>query len=388
MQRNKPRKNFSSSLLVALLCACVHHAASADQPEPIQLLALNNLTGDASALDGPCYRGAELAVEQINATGGVLGRPLQLIPVDTRSDTETTGRVAEEAVAAHPDAVAGFGFTYSAFAKEAGPAFQQAGLPFVTPGATDPRLPAEVGDQFFLACYGDNAQARVMARYARKELGLKRVAVWIDESRDYPRTVGRYFVEAFEKLGGQTIVTRYESKDPDFETMAQALLSDDAIDGLYAAILPHDSAMAIQTVRTAGSNIPLMSGDGWDDPGIFTEAKQAHLTDLYFTTHHFLGVHTPVATAFAADYQTKFDRLPPNAFAPLGYDTVYLLADAIRRAGSTEPDAIRIALSETKDFRGVVGPISYEPGQRVPIKPVEVIEIKKGELLPQWVGLP
>ena len=144
----------------------------------------------------------------------------------------------------------------------------------------------------------------------------------------------------------------------------------------------------IEQVRNAGVDVPLLSGDGWDDEAIVEASKRNGVENVYFTTHLFLGVDTPGMKEFGEAYKQKFGSPPPNAFAPLGFDSVNLLAAAIERAGSTQPDAVRTALANTRDFEGLAGNIAYSPGKRVPDKAVAVIKINDGDETLVWTGVP
>ena len=376
-----------------VLCAAAAMAALATAPasgaEPIVVIAAFNLTGGSAVLDAPSYDGALLAAEVINRDGGVLGRPLQLVPVDTESRPDEVAAKVEAALAAHPDAVAGIGYTYSTEALNAGRVFQAKGLPFISPGATDPAVPAEVGDNLFYAAYGDDAQAAAMAAFACNELKLDRAAVWIEDRDLYPRTIGRDFEESFETLGGSVVLTQSDSGPAGFSTFIEKLKAvSPPAQAVYVASMPDSGPDLIASARSAGIDIPLLSGDGWDADTIVAKSKEASLDGIYFTTHAFLGVDTVGMKDFASAYTARFGSAPPNAFAPLGYDTVNLLADAIRRAGSVDPASIRVALAATTGFPGIVGAISYEPGVRVPKKEVSVIAVDKGVQSLRWVAKP
>ena len=293
----------------------------------------------------------------------------------------------EAALAASPDAVAGIGYSYSTETLPAGEVFQAHGLPFVSPGATDPAIPPEVGDFLFYAAYGDDVQAAAMAAFARGQLKLDRVAVWVDESRDYTRTVGRDFAQSFEALGGEIVLTETDTGATGFGAFVNKLgSSESTAQAAYLASSPDEAPAVIGAVRAAGIAMPLLSGDGWDADTVVALSKEDALGGIYFTTHRFLGVDTPEMKAFVAAYAARFGADPPNAFAPLGYDTVGLLADAIRRAQSVEPAAIRDALAATRDYPGVVGVIGYAPGVRVPKKAVAVIAVDNGVQTLRWVA--
>ena len=374
------------SILASLLVA-VAVLGSARAAEPITIIAAFDLTGGSAVLDEPSYNGALLAVEEINRQGGLLGRQVELVPVDTASMPGVVAKRIEAALVANPDAVAGLGYNDSTEALAAGRVFQAHGLPFVSTGATDPAVPAEVGDLLFYAAYGDNVQAAAMAAFVSRQLELERVAVWADDSRDYTRTVGRDFAQSFGALGGKIVLRRADDGAADFAAfVAELKTAEPAPQAVYLASMPEDAPDVIRAVRTAGIALPLLSGDGWDADTVVALSKAEKLGGIYFTTHRFLGVDTPATKAFVAAYTARFDAHPPNAFAPLGYDAVGLLADAIRRAGSTDPAAIRDALAATRDFAGVVGEIGYEPGERVPGKAVSVIVVENGVETLRWVA--
>jgi branched-chain amino acid transport system substrate-binding protein len=361
----------------------------AQAAEPITVLAPFNLTGPQAVLGAPCFNGAELAVEKLNAAGGVLGRPIELIPIDTASDVSRTSIAVASALERYPIATAGIGYTDSTYALDAGRVFQKAGIPFITPGATAPDLPHQVGSGMFLAAYGDDAQALAMAKYAWNELKVRNVALWVDETSVYTRTVGGFFEEFFRNLGGTVDRRNFAAEVTDFGDLIAAFKkADPKPQAIYGASMPRTAVSLIEQVRDARIDVPLLSGDGWDDEAIVEASRRNGIENIYFTTHLFLGVDTPGMKEFTEAYKQKFGSPPPNAFAPLGFDSVNLLATAIERAGSTQPDAIRTALANTRDFQGLVGKIGYSPGKRVPEKPVAVIKIDDGADMLVWTWMP
>lgn len=376
-------------VILACLLSILGFGPPAGAAEPIDVIAAFNLTGPNAVLDLPALNGARLAADQVNQNGGVLGRPINLIPVDTMSDLSSVPGKVAAALKAAPNAVAGMGYSYSEEALAAGKVFQSAGLPFISPGATAPDLPAMVGDDMFLAAYGDNAQADAMAAYAHDQLEVSHVGLWIDQSHLYTRTVGDFFKKFFGQRGGTLVERRYANSQTDFSIFIAGLKKQNPpIEALYAATTPATAVPLIEQLRAAGIDIPLLSGDGWDTADIVAASKADGLTGLYFTTHHFLGVDTQAMQDFVSAYQAAYGEAPPNAFAPLGFDSVNLLADAIRRAGSTKPRLISASLAATEDFQGIVGPIRYVPGKRVPLKPVSVIAVDRGQETPVWLYKP
>ena len=196
---------FSSVLMAASALALLGSVvpSQSEAQEPIRVAALYALTGGMSSLDGPSLKGAELHVDQINEEGGVLGRPLELVVFDTRTDQQVTATAAQEAVSS--GVVAGFGQSDTTFVMAAAPTFQDAGIPFITSGATHPMLPTWVGDHMFMAAFGDDDQSYAIADYAYDTLGHRRVYVWTDNSMDFTRALTAFFKERFEERGGEII---------------------------------------------------------------------------------------------------------------------------------------------------------------------------------------
>ncbi|MEM7435460.1 MAG: ABC transporter substrate-binding protein [Myxococcota bacterium] len=370
-------------------------AAGACHPQPppgygpIRVLAAFNLSGADAELDVAAFNGARLAAQAVNRNGGVRGRNLELVAVDTASNPRIAVEAVGRALDTESDIVAGIGYCDSTFADAVGALFQRAGIPFVSPGATDPKVPGRVGNEMFFAAFGDDAQARVMARYAVEELGLRRIAVWMDDRQDYTTTVASYFVEAIEKLGGHTELHTEAPEVADFSRfVAQVGRAQPAFDGIYGATMPAEAVEFISQARGAGIDVPLLSGDGWDEAPVTELTRKQGISRVYFTTHRFLGVDSPGMKSFVEAYQNAHGKPPSNAFAALGYDTVGLLAHAMKRAGTASPKAITEALASTTDYEGIVGPIQYRPGSRVPAKPVEVIEVNQGQKTPVWTATP
>lgn len=380
-------------LLVALLS--IAFTGYAQEGEPIKIAAGYGITGGMSSLDEPGSNGAMLAAEEINAAGGVLGRPLELIVRDSQTEPDTTAQIARQFIE-EDQVVAGMGFNDSDSALAFAPIFQEAGIPFITAGATSPRLPDQIGDFMFLAPFGDNTQAAVAAEYSFENFG-DTAYLLINEGSEFTRLLAGFFKARFEELGG-TIVLQdsYELDATDFSaqiTRVRALAEQPAF--YFVSALPQDIGPVARQMRDAGLTNPIVSGDGADTP-LLLEVGGDAANDVYFTTHALMNAElgTERVQAFIAAYNEAYGRDPENAFAALGYDAVYLLADAIERAGSTDAEAIQQALMETEGFAGVTGTVSYAEGSRVPQKAVTMIHVMDeqftlaGEFVPESVPSP
>lgn len=339
-----------------------------------------DLSGAESSLDLPASNGAKLAVKEINAAGGVLGKQIEFIVHDSKYQMDTTAVVAKQMV--EEDKVSAvIGFTDSDSVLAAGPIIQEAGLPFITAGATSPKLPDQVGDMMFLACFGDNVQAAAGAEYAFKNFG-KTAYLLSDMGVEYTTLLGQYFKARFTELGGTiALEDTYEDSATDFSTQITKLKAlATQPDFYYIAAMPYNVGPVVKQLREAGLTGPVVGGDGYDTPDLVKVAGDT-AENVYFSTHALMDKDngTDGIKKFIAAYNTEYGHDPENAFAALGYDSVYLLADAIKRAGSTDPKAVQAALLETKDLPGITGAISFTNGSHVPQKGVTLIEIKGGK---------
>ena len=347
---------------------------------PIKLGAIYNLAGAQSSLDSPSANGAKLAVKELNARGGIGGRELRLALYDGKTDTGTITACAHRLIGT--DRVCAIiGFSDTDMVLAAAPIAAEAHTVFVTSGATSPKLPGEVPEYLFLACFGDNVQAAAGAEYATAHLSLKTAYLLMDEEMEYTRLLAAYFKERYTELGGVILLEdSFKGSATDFSVQIAALKGlDQTPELLYIASGPDEIGTIVKQFRDAGVTQPIFGGDAYDTPELVRIAG-AETSEVYFTTHALLDDDTGTehVRAFIAAYRAEYGFAPENAFAALGYDTVMLLADAIDRAGSDEPEAILRALEVTKDWEGVTGTISYEQGSRIPKKGVTIVSVVNG----------
>jgi branched-chain amino acid transport system substrate-binding protein len=353
------------------------------------------LTGDESALDLPAANGAKLAVKEINAAGGVNGSQIDFIVHDSQYKMDVTAQTAKQFV--EQDKVPLFiGYTDTDSVLASGPTFQAASIPFITVGATSPKIPSQVGDMMFLACFGDNVQAAVGAEYSYNTFGHNAYFLW-DKGVEYTTLLGGYFKSRFTELGGTiALEDSYDDKATDFSaqiTKIKALSPQP--DFYYVAAMPYNIGPLVKQFRDAGITGPIVGGDGYDTPDLVKVAGGA-ADNVYFTTHALMDATggTDGIKKFITDYKAEYGNDPENAFAALGYDTVYLMVDAIKRAGSTDSAAVKSAIEATKDFPGITGKITFSADSHVPQKGVTVIAVKGGkftlgaEVVPEKVPAP
>ena len=353
------------------------------------------LTGDESALDLPAANGAKLAVKQLNAAGGVLGSQIEFIVHDSQYKMDVTAQTAKQFV--EQDKVPVFiGYTDTDSVLASGPTFQAAKIPFITVGATSPKIPSQVGDMMFLACFGDNVQAAVGAEYSYKTFGHNAYFLW-DKGVEYTTLLGQYFKTRFTELGGTiALEDSYDDKATDFSAQITKIKAlSPAPDFYYVAAMPYNIGPLVKQFRDAGITGPIVGGDGYDTPDLVSVAGAA-ADNVFFTTHALMDATagTDGIKKFIADYNAEYGHDPENAFAALGYDTLMLMADAIKRAGSTDSAAVKAAIESTSNYPGITGSITFSAGSHVPQKGVTVIAVKGSkftlgaEVVPEKVPAP
>ena len=261
---------------------------------------------------------------------------------------------------------------------------------------TSPKIPSQVGDKMFLACFGDNVQAAAGAEYGFKTFG-KSAYLLLDKGVEYTTLLAGYFKSRFTDLGGNIVLEdQYDDKATDFSaqiTKIKALSPQPNF--YYIAAMPYNVGPVVKQFRNAGLMGPIIGGDGYDTPDILTVAGPA-AENVYFSTHALMDASggTEGIKKFIAAYKAEYGHDPENAFAALGYDAMNLFADAVKRAGSTDPAALTKAIAETKNFPGITGPITYPADSHVPQKGVTLIAVKGGkftlgaEVVPEKVPAP
>ncbi len=372
------------ALALVLLLALPAHAA-----ETLKIGGLYNLTGGMSSIDAPALNGAKLAAKLINDKGGVLdGQMLEVVGIDTKTDQQASATGAKKALS--EGVIAGIGYGDTTFVMAAAPLFMEKKVPFVTSGATHPELPKWLGEFFFMVPFGDDDQSYAIADYAMDKLGVKKVAVWTDNSMDFTKALSKFFKERMEAKGGEIVLEDFFMMgDKDFSAQIARLKNlDPQPDAVFVSAIPNEAGLTVKQIREAGLTLPIISGDGFDTELVTTVPGPELANDVYFSTHTYREDDRQVVQDFIADYNKEYGRDPENAFAPLGYDAVALIADAIQRAGSAESEALRKALAETREFEGVTGKVAYTRPTGVPAKAVSIISVHDGAYKVEEIWMP
>lgn len=239
------------------------------------------------------------------------------------------------------------------------PIAQNAKIPLITPAATNVKV-TQVGNFISRACFTDDFQGVVMAKFAVQSLKKKKGLIIIDNSSDYSKGLAKSFKEEFLKIGGELVTNEeltYIQKDIDFQSILRKVKRANPevifLPGYY-----QEAGLIIKQARMLGIEAVFLGGDGWDSPKLFEIAGNA-IKGNYLSSHFAPDDKDPVVKAFVEEYEKNF-RSKPGAMAALGYDTISLLADAISRAKSMSSEDINTAILETKDFVGITGSITID----------------------------
>ncbi|HEY2409321.1 MAG TPA: ABC transporter substrate-binding protein [Polyangiaceae bacterium] len=333
-----------------------------------------SMTGSTAHFGQDTDHAARLAIDELNAKGGVLSRKIRLITLDTRGDSAEAANAVARLIDVEK-AVAIIGEVASSLSLAGGRVAQHHHIPMVSPSSTNPKV-TEVGDYIFRVCFLDPFQGRVMANFARQSLKLDRVAILKDVKNDYSIGLADAFRTGFTAQGGQIALEQsYSQGDTDFSAQITAIRGSAAqavfVPGYYSEV----GAIA-RTAARLGLKVPLLGGDGWDAPDLFKIGGDA-LDGCYFSNHFAPDTASPKARKFVTDFEAKYGQAPTGLGA-LGYDAAAVLVDAIARAGTLDSKAIRDALAATKDFEGVTGKITID-AQRNAQKSAAVLKIEGGK---------
>ncbi len=367
-----------TALIFAVLLACVCFGGckrheSAKNAREIVIGEFTSLTGATANFGQSSNKGTRMAIDEINAAGGLLGKPVRLITEDDQSKAGEPAIVVRKLIS-RDNIIALLGEAASSRSLEAAPIAQQNKVPMISPASTNPKV-TEVGDYIFRICFIDPFQGTVLAKFALGR-GWNNVAILTDSKQDYAVGLSEFFKKYFVNNGG-TIVSEqnYSSGDKDFKAQLTSISASNPqailVSGYYT-----EAGLIARQARELGLNVPLLGGDGWDSPSLVDVAGPA-MEGNFFSNHFSAEDQSPIIQNFIRKFKEKYNE-SPDALAALGYDSAMILADAIKRAGSTDPEPLRDAIASTKNFPAVTGTITLDE-KRNASKPAVILTIKDGE---------
>lgn len=339
------------------------------------------LSGAVATYGSSIAEGIDLAVEEINEAGGINGIQIKVTKFDNKSDAaEATNGIIKLVNQDNVDAIIGAATSGNTVAQVQIANEKETIL--LTPSGTAPIVTinedGSLNEYVFRTSYIDPFQGTIAANFAIEELGVKTAAIYADNASDYAKGLAAAFKETFEAAGGEIVAEEaYVAKDTDFRSTLTRINSANPefvfIPGYYEEV-----GLIVAQAREIGLDVPLMGADGWDSPTLVELAGPEALNNTFITNHYSSEDPDDIIQNFVTKFGEKYGGNKPNAFHALGYDSVYLLKDAIERAGSTDSVAIKDALEATENISLVSGNVTIDENHN-PVKSATILEYVDGE---------
>lgn len=357
-----------------LLGGCSKSADTGAASAVINIGEFASLTGKEAAFGQSSHKGTMLAIDELNAGGGLLGKKINFVYEDNRSTPGESATVAKKLIT-RDQVVALLGEVASGRSLEAAPIAQANRVPMISPSSTNPKV-TETGDYIFRVCFTDPFQGKLLSEFARGTLKAKKIAIFSDVSAPYSMGLAQYFREPFVAGGGSVVAEqKYTGGDKDFKAQLTAIKAQKP-DAIFVPGYYTEAGLIVAQARQLGIAVPLFGGDGWEAPELIQIAGSA-LEGTYYSTHFSAENNDPKVQKFVADFRAKYNETP-DAMAALGYDSAMVLADAIKRAGTTAEPQLRDAIAATKDYAGVTGNTTLDV-QRNATKSAVMITVQDGK---------
>ena len=375
-------------MISLLLAACATQTNSEPVEQgPILIGGVLSETGIQSPLDAPGIKGAQLAVDELNKQGGILGRKVEFINIDGQSDPDIVEKSAEELVKQGVVAlVAPCDFDFGSPASKVA---QRAGLVGISTCASSPLYSSTVlGDKQFTLSMWNTTMGASAAEYAYNDQDWTTVYVVTDDFISYTTSLSQYFITHFKSLGGTVLSEDYYTQgDGDFSAqLARIQALETQPDFLYVSSYMPDLAMIIQTIRDAGIDLPVVGGDSYDDPGFFNALGPKYGNDIFFVTHSWMGPEaTQDMARFLQLYETKYGTAPETSFVATGWDVIMVLAQAIEEAKTTDGAEVAKAM-ESINFTLLTGKLKWSNAENGHEPNIEaaLVQLQNGK--PSFIG--
>jgi len=363
-----------SMFLVVSVCVFML-SVSVFAADPIKIGVYEPMTGAMAAGGEQTWEGIQLAHE---LRGEVLGRPIELVLVDNKSEKVEAANAMARLID-REKVVAVVGSYGSSLSLAGGPLAMKAGIPVMGCSPTNP-LVTKDNPYYFRACFIDPFQGEVMARFAFNELGAKTAAIVQDVAQDYSVGLASFFRKAFIELTGDensiVAMTSFQTGDSDFTAQLTHVISQSP-DVIFMPSYYQDMAQFAIQAQQLGVTAMLLGGDALEAPELIAVGGDA-VEGIRFSTHYSAeAAEREASKVFAEAYQKKYNKIP-NAFAALGYDAYMLIVDAIEAANSAEPQVIRYTLANFTNHEAVTGLLTFDPNGD-PIKSAVILGVDGGQ---------
>ena len=384
MKKKWTKLVMASTLVAGILAGCSgakEDSGGTGDADTIKLGVNLELSGGVASYGESLEKGIDIAVEEINKDGGIDGKKIKLVKVDNKSEAaEATSAAIKLTSQDKVAAIIGAATSGNTVAQVQ--IANDTKTVLLSPSGTAPNVTVnedgKLNEYAFRTSFIDPFQGTVAANFAAKELKVKTAAIFADSASDYAKGLADSFKETFEKAGGKVVAEEaYVGKDTDFRSTLTRIKGKNP-DFIFIPGYYEEVGLIVKQAREAGIDVPLMGADGWDSPKLVELAGADALNNTFITNHYSSEDPDKKIQTFVETFKDKNEGTSPNAFNALGYDTVYLLADAIKRAGSTDSEKIKDALAETKDLSLVTGIVTIDKNHN-PIKSATVLEYKDGK---------
>lgn len=367
----------AAGLMLSMTAGCT--AKPAVNNDEIKIGINYELSGGVATYGQSSVDGIMMAIDEINAAGGVNGKTITPVRYDNKSDPQEAATLANKLIS-QDKVLAILGPATSGSFKAQISVAEREKIPVVSGSATADDVTVDatgLKNYAFRICYTDSFQGTAMANFALNNLSAKSAVIIKDTSSDYAKGLAENFAKTFAQ-GGGTIVTEegYVAKDTDFSAILTKIKSLD-YDVIYLPGYYEEAGLIIKQARALGINAPFMGADGFDSPSLVSLAGASALTDVYFTNHYSSLDEDPTVTAFIEAFKAKYGR-DPDAFNALGYDLAKFLIDSLSRAETLSRDGVRDAMASTTNFVGVTGSFSMDENHN-PVKAIVVVGLENGE---------
>jgi branched-chain amino acid transport system substrate-binding protein len=368
--------------VVVLAAACQKKEAAPAAPaaapasDTILIGHVASLTGEQATFGDSTDKGIKLAIDEINAKGGVKGKKLVVKTYDDQGKPEEAALAATRLIVQDKVALI-IGEVASSRSLAIAPIADANKVPEISTASTNPRVTKDndkTRPYVFRVCFIDPFQGTVMAKFARENLKVTNVAILRDVGNDYSVGLADFFSKKFQELGGKIVSDQsFKAGDQDFKAQLTAIKTKKP-ELIYVPAYYQDVALIGRQARELGIKVPLAGGDGWDSAKLY-EIAQGALDGSFFSNHYTQENPAPVIQEFVAKYKQNFGAVP-DALAALGYDAAKVAADAIGRAKELTGPSIRDAVEQTSGFQGVTGVITLDADHNS-VKSAVVLGIEK-----------
>ncbi|NMC26634.1 MAG: ABC transporter substrate-binding protein [Syntrophomonadaceae bacterium] len=367
--------------MFSLIAGCGSKTTEQKAPAGTVKVGLNmELSGGAATYGTDARDGALLAIEQINAAGGVLGQQIEPIVRDCKSAADEAMTISS--ALAGEGIVAQIGPLTSGDVAGSTPIMMERKIPLIAPAATAVNVTVNertgaVRDYIFRVCFIDPFQGTLMAQFAADNLKAKTAVIYKDSSTDYAKGLAEYFRKTFEAKGG-TILTEegFVKDDRDFKAVLTKIKTVNP-DFIYVPGYYQEVAPLVKQARELGITAPIGGCDGWVSDDMVKVAGPANLNNTFLTTDFSAEDQDAKVVKFVADFKAKYNKVP-NSFNALGYDAALLLVQGLRDAGEANPEKLKNALAGIKDFVGVTGKMTMDANHN-PVKAGVIVEYYGGK---------